>query len=138
MFIYQSRFLTRGEVWFDNQPQNGRVDWILYRNRSNPVPGAKWRYFYNRLIDLSKSPEGLLDDMEPKMIAKIEAAKEQDHTCCQSCDLKDGTALVEVEQIWNQSVEARRRWGMLNRPWLGEMIAANAFELAVARDASGG
>src|SRR5207249_4429246 len=101
MFLYQSRFLSRGEVWFDNEPTTASVDWILYRNRSNPVPGAKWRYFYNRLIDLSKNAQTLLADMEPRTAAKIEIAREQDGISCQRCDLRDRTVLREIEQIWN-------------------------------------
>lgn len=136
MFIYRSRFLTRGEVWFENKPKEARVDWILYRNRSSPVPGARWRYFYNRLIDLSKSSEALLSEMEPKTVAKIESA-EKDNLSCEWRQLSKGEQLDEIELSWNQSIEAKRRWGMLNRSWLGEMISAGALEIATARDPSG-
>src|SRR2546430_6597108 len=60
MIIYSSRFLTRGEVWFDEEPGNIRsLDWILYNLRSSPAPGARWRYFYNYVIDLTQSAEQL-------------------------------------------------------------------------------
>jgi hypothetical protein len=39
--------------------------------------------------------------------------------------------------MWNQSIEAKRRWGNLNQDWLGEMIRAGALELAAAREPSG-
>jgi CelD/BcsL family acetyltransferase involved in cellulose biosynthesis len=39
--------------------------------------------------------------------------------------------------MWNQSIESKRRWGNLNRDWLGKMISARAFEFAAARDPSG-
>src|SRR5262249_52083805 len=42
-----------------------------------------------------------------------------------------------IERMWNQSIESRRRWGKLDRNWLGEMIAGRAFELASAREPSG-
>jgi hypothetical protein len=137
MFTYQSRFLKRGEVWFDNQPNGERVDWILYRNRSAPVPGAKSRNFYNRLVDLSKTPEALLADMEPRTVAKIKTAEEQDKFSCEWRLVTDARGLDEIELMWNQSIEAKRRWGNLNREWLGKMIAARSFELASARDPSG-
>jgi hypothetical protein len=136
MFVYQSRFLTRGEVWFDNESNGAAVDWILYRNRSAPVAGARSRNFYNRLIDLEKTPEELLAQMDPKTIAKINAAAE-DKTCCEWRGLTDGPLLDEIETMWNQSIEAKRRWGMLNRKWLAEMISAQALELAAARDGDG-
>src|SRR5947208_6488548 len=126
MFIYQSRFLKRGEVWFDNEPDRSGVDWILYRNRSCPVPGVKWRYFYNRLIDLSKTSEDLLAEMEPKMLAKIRTAEQEDNICCEWCPLVNGKTFDGIEEMWNQSVEAKKRWGKLNRDWLAKMISADA------------
>ena len=137
MFVYQSRFLRRGEVWFDNKANGASVDWILYRNRSAPVAGARSRNFYTRLIDLTKSKEDLLGEMEPKTVAKIKAA-EQENLSCEWSNLTHGIILDEIEVMWNRSIEAKRRWGMLNRTWLGEMISARAVELAAARDASGG
>jgi hypothetical protein len=137
MFTYQSRFLRRGEVWFDNQPNGKRADWILYRNRSTPVPGAKSRNFYNRLIDLSKTPEALLADMDPKTVLKIQKADDEDKLTCDWRVITDVRELDEIELMWNQSIESKRRWGKLDRNWLGEMIAARAFELAAAREPSG-
>ena len=137
MFVYQSRFLRRGEVWFDNEPNEQPVDWILYRNRSAPVHGARSRRFYNRLIDLSKSPEQLLSEMEPKTTAKIKAAALEDKLSCEWSIVVDARQLDEIEGMWNQSIEAKRRWGDLNRLWLGEMIRVRAFELAAAREPSG-
>jgi hypothetical protein len=46
MHIYQSRFLVRGEVWYDDEPDSRFVDWILYRQRSQPVPGTRCKPFY--------------------------------------------------------------------------------------------
>jgi hypothetical protein len=31
MLVYKSRFLTRGEVWYDEEPDGVRVDWIYHR-----------------------------------------------------------------------------------------------------------
>ena len=31
MYIYQSRYLTRAEVWYDDEPGDlGSVDWVFY------------------------------------------------------------------------------------------------------------
>ena len=104
MFVYQSRFLRRGEVWFDNEPNAQPVDWILYRNRSAPVHGARSRRFYNRLIDLSKSPEQLLSEMEPKTVAKIKAAGLEDKLLCEWSIVVDARQLDEIEGMWNQAI----------------------------------
>jgi len=137
MFTYQSRFLRRGEVWFDNQPTDKRVDWILYRNRSEPVPGARSRNFYNRLIDLTKTPEALVADMDPKTVAKIQKVADEDKLTCEWRLVTDASELDEIELMWNQSIESKRRWGKLDRDWLSELIAARAFELAAAREPTG-
>src|SRR6266481_2269947 len=128
MFTYQSRFLRRGEVWFDNQPNGKRVDWIFYRNRSSPVPGARSRNFYNRLIDLSKTPEALLADMDPKTVVKIQKAAADDKLTCEWRLITNPGQIEEIELMWNQSIESKRRWGKLDRDWLAQMIAACAFE----------
>jgi len=137
MFTFQSRFLRRGEVWFDNQPNGKRVDWIFYRNRSSPVPGARSRNFYNRLIDLSKTPEALLADMDPKTVVKIQKAAADDKLTCEWRLITNPGQIEEIELMWNQSIESKRRWGKLDRDWLAQMIAACAFELAAAREPSG-
>ena len=49
MLIYRSRFLTRGEVWFDDEPDGASVDWIHYRQRSSPAAKGRWKYFYTLL-----------------------------------------------------------------------------------------
>jgi hypothetical protein len=137
MFVYHSRFLRRGEVWFDNEPTGERVDWIFYRNRSKPPRRAKSRPFYNRLIDLSKTSEQLLSEMESRTVAKIEAAGNEDKISCEWKTITNATQLEEVEGMWNQSIDAKRRWGKFNGEWLGEMIRASALELSVAREPSG-
>jgi hypothetical protein len=83
VFVYRSRFLTRGEVWFDDGPDGRSIDWVLYRQCSRPIPKSAWRFFYTRLIDLSKSPEQLLAEMKDTTVAKIRQATEQDRTCIQ-------------------------------------------------------
>src|SRR5436189_1599061 len=109
MFVYQSRFLRRGEVWFNNQPSDTPVDWILYRNRSTPVAGARCRYFHNRLVDLSKTPEELLLEMEPKTITKINTGAQEDKLNCKYWAVTDGSQIDEIELMWNESTEAKRR-----------------------------
>jgi hypothetical protein len=49
----------------------------------------------------------------------------------------DAVELDEIEAMWNQSIESKRRWGKLDRNWLMKMIAARSFELAAAREPTG-
>ena len=64
MIIYHSRFLTRGEVWFDNEVTSEPVDWIIFRQRSRPAAKGKWRPFYTRVIDLTQPAEALMAQMD--------------------------------------------------------------------------
>jgi hypothetical protein len=137
MFVYKGRLLRRGEVWFDDPPGRDVVDWILYRNRSQPVSGSRWRTFYNRRVDLSKSRENLFAEVEPRTAAKITTAEEKDKVSCAWSALQADSQLDELEHMWNESLGAKRRFGMLNRDLYGPMIAAGAFELASTRDPEG-
>jgi CelD/BcsL family acetyltransferase involved in cellulose biosynthesis len=75
--------------------------------------------------------------MEPKTVAKIQKAADEDKLACEWRYVEDARGLDEIEVMWNQSIESKRRWGKLGRDWLGKMISARSFELAAAREPSG-
>jgi lipid II:glycine glycyltransferase (peptidoglycan interpeptide bridge formation enzyme) len=135
MFIYRSRFLTRGEVWFDEEPDDTPVDWIYYRQRPAPIARASWRY--TRLIDLAKSPTQLLAEMDEKTVRKIEDAEKSDHTRWERCEAKDAKIMDAVERMWNESAAVRKS-APLDRAWLDKLIEAGALDLTVTKDTGGG
>ena len=95
MITYKSRFLTRSEVWFDDEPgDTGSSDWILYNQRTNPVPGADCRYFYTYCIDLTPSREELLARFNKDTAYKIRRARERDKIICECCDPSDPAILA--------------------------------------------
>ncbi len=136
MLIYRSRFLTRGEVWFDDDPDGAPVDWIHYRQRSSPLAKGRWKHFYTLLIDLTKSPDELLSEMDPRTVRKIQDAQERDKTRWQRCDPKDSRVMDQVEEMWNRNAAAPNGT-RLDRDWLNQIIAANALDLCVAMDSGG-
>ena len=99
MFVLRSRFLTRGEVWFDEEPDGRRVDWIYHHERSSPVPNCRWKEFYTWQIDLQKPPAELLAEMNKLTVRKITDAEEKDRLGWERCDARNGTTLDEVERI---------------------------------------
>lgn len=137
MFIHHSRYLTRGEVWFDNPPDPTPVDWIYYRERSAPVAGARWRHCYTRLIDLEQSPAELEAGLEEKTRTKIHAAMEQDQTRCITCDPADPVVLNEVEAMWNRRAELGISVAPFDRAALEVLIAGKALDISAARDPLG-
>ena len=136
VLVYKSLFLTRGEVWFDDEPDGAAVDWIHYRQRSRPPAGSRWRYFYTRLIDLAKSPDELLSEMDERTVRKIRAAEEEDKTRWRRCDPREPRLMDQVEEVWNRYAAARRS-ARLDREWLNRIIAAGALDLCVASDPRG-
>jgi hypothetical protein len=136
MLVYHSRFLRRGEVWFDNEPDDTPVDWVLYRQRSRPVPGAQSQAFYTRQIALAPDPETLLTAMEPATVFKLKVAQEKDRTSCECCNPGDFGLLDELEGLWNQHVAAGSV-RPLEPGWLRLAAAAGALDLALAREPSG-
>ncbi len=136
MFVYQSRFMTRGEVWFDAEPDDAPVDWIYYRQRSSPLARGKWKRFHTRLIDLGKTPAELRAEMDAKTARRISAAEEEDRLWCERCDSKDTQLLDEVEEMWNQFAISQHT-PVLEREWLDQISKAGALDVVAARDPFG-
>jgi hypothetical protein len=136
MLTFRSRFLTRGEVWFDEEPDGTPVDWIYYRQRPNPVARGRWKNFYTLLIDLTKSPAQLLSEMDVKTVRKIEQAEAMDLTRWERCEEKDPKNIDEIERMWNESAVAWKS-RPLDRAWVDKLSEAGALEVSSTRDTRG-
>jgi hypothetical protein len=136
MFVYRSRFLTRGEVWYDAEPDDTAVDWIYYRQRSSPVARTRWHPTYTRLIDLTKTPSQLLAEMEEKTVRKITQAREKDRLQWERCDAKDAKTLDGMERMWNEFAAAQKT-PRLERDWLDRMAEAGSLDVSSAKDPEG-
>jgi hypothetical protein len=136
MIIYQSRFLTRGEVWFDNAPSADRVDWILYHQRSEPIPGGHWRPFYTQLIDLKENPEELMAAMDGFTAADIKKAQKKDQTTCHRLNAADPHLLMEFADFYDGFAK-RKHLGPADRHWLERTAAAGRLELWAAQSPEG-
>src|SRR6476660_3047859 len=102
MIIFQSRFLIRGEVWFDSSPSSERVDWVLYHQRSKPDRKANWRPFFTRVVDLSQTPEELLGQMDGFTAADIRRAEKKDQTNCKKIETANANALHEFADFYDR------------------------------------
>ena len=137
MITYRSRFLTRGEVWFDNEPEDtGAVDWIIYHQRSRPVEGARVRYFYTYAIDLTQSGEQLLANLNRDTAYKIRRARERDGILCERYDPRAQGVMNAFEQMYNQFA-ALKGLTRLNRARMESMAAAGVLDLSAAKDPQG-
>jgi hypothetical protein len=138
MIAYKSRFLARAEVWFDNATTgNGKaIDWILYHQRSRPVPGAKSRNFYTRLIDLTHSKEQLRAGLNEDTAYKIRRSRDQDKIICECYDARDPAVMNRFEEVY-QLFAAKKDLPPLNRPQMESLAAAGLLDVSVAKDARG-
>jgi hypothetical protein len=138
MITYKSRFLTRAEVWFDDEPAaTGRaVDWILYHLRSRPVPGAQSRSFYTLLIDLSQTQEQLRAQLNEDTAYKVRRARDRDKITCERCDPRDPAVMNGFEQMYN-AFAGIKALPPLNRSRLERMAAAGVLDITAAKDPQG-
>ena len=136
MFIYKSRFLTRAEVWFDDEPgETQSVDLLIYSRRSKPVPGTKVRVAHTYLIDLTQSVEQLEANLNKETAYKIRRA-ERDKVKCERLDPKNPRVVDEFEQMYNVFAKIK---GLqpLHRGRMESLAAASLVDLSAARNAEG-
>ena len=137
MITYKSRFLTRSEVWFEDEPgDNLSADWILYNQRPTPVPGADCRYFHTYCIDLAQSCEQILGRFNEDTAYKIRRARDRDKIICECCDSSDPAVIDQFEAVYNPFA-ALKGLLPLNRARVDSMVAAGALDLSVAKDSQG-
>ena len=137
MITYKSRFLTRCEVWFEDEPGDTRsADWILYNQRPNPVPGARCKYFYTYAIDLTLNREELLSRFNEDTAYKVRRARDRDKITCECCDPSDPAVIDCFEAIYNPFA-ALKGLQPLDRARIDSMAAAGGLDLSVAKDSRG-
>jgi len=137
MITYRSRFLTRGEVWFDNEPDDAQpVDWILYQQRSHPVPRSRARNFHTFVIDLTQSCEQLQAQLNEDTAYKIRRARDRDKITCECHDPRDPAAMDRFEQMYNQFAAVKGLCPLV-RGRMESMAAAGVLDLSVAKDQQG-
>jgi hypothetical protein len=137
MIVHRTRFLTQGEVWFDEEPGNiSSVDWIVYYRRSQSVPRGKWSYTYTSAIDLNRSVEQLKAQLNTDTAYKIRRACERDKIRCECCDAADPEVLNQFETMYNSFAKLK---GLLplERRRIASMAAADRLDMSVAKDADG-
>ncbi|HEY5914226.1 MAG TPA: GNAT family N-acetyltransferase [Verrucomicrobiae bacterium] len=136
MHIYQSRFLVRGEVWYDHEPERTPVDWIFYRQSPRPIPGARCESFYTRLLDLTQPPDELLGQMSGSTTYKIRRARDKDKVRCECREAPDVATLDRFEEIYERFA-AIKGLPSLDRALLDRLAVDGCLELSLAANAQG-
>ncbi len=136
MHIYKSRFLVRGEVWFDHEPDQTPVDWIFYHQRRQPVPGARWKYFHTMVLDLSRSPEALLAGLNNTTAYHVRRARERDKVTCDCPSSVSRELLDQFEEAY-KAFATTKGLPPLDRPFLDQLAKDGCLELSFARSSEG-
>lgn len=133
---YKSRFLTWGEVWYDNEWEQTPVDCLIYLQRSAPIPGAKGRELLIYLIDLQQEIERLKANLKGDTWRKIRRAGEQDKIVIEHLDSKNRKVLDRFEQFYN-GFAAQKGMNPIQRWRLEGLAAAGVLDLSAAKDPNG-
>jgi len=136
MHIHKSRFLLRGEVWFDHEPDQTPVDWIVYRQRSRPVRGAKWTFYHTIVVDLRQSAEVLLHQLSNHTASKIRRARDRDRIVCEGFRLVSREMLDCFEETYKRFA-AFKALPPLDRPFLDQLARDGSLEISVAKNPVG-
>jgi hypothetical protein len=137
MHVYNSRFLRRAEVWFDNEPDKTQaVDWIAYHQRSQPVSGAKATEFYTSIIDLRPPTEEIWGRLHDETAYNIRRAGGRDGVVCECLNPNDPTVLSRFEEMYNAFAAAR---GLLplEREKFANLAAIGLVDMSVAKNPDG-
>src|SRR5215831_8351775 len=137
MFTYNSRFLKRAEVWYNDAPGDMHsLDWILYHRRSSPVPGTKTRVISTYFIDLKQSLEQLLAHLNKDTAYKIRRARDRDNIECANCNPCSPEIMDHFEQMYNVFAKLKGL-APLHRARMESMAAAGVLDLSAAKDQQG-
>jgi hypothetical protein len=136
MHVFKSRFLTRGEVWFDMEPDGSRVDWIYYHQRPAPVRGASWKYFHTILIDLRQDLDVLTRKLHKSTAYKIRRAREKDRVTCEATSKVDPELFRAFADLYRKFA-ADKGLAALDESYLRQLADLGSLELSLARDVNG-
>ena len=136
MIVFQGRLLRTGEVWFDGQPSDVRVDLIRYMYRPEPVPGADCRESHTLVVDLSREPDEILAAMTKDTRYEIRRAAEKDKVTS-AFHFTDATAVLPRFFEFFDRFATTKGIAVAPRARLKIMAEAGALGLTHASDPDG-
>jgi len=129
MIIIKTRFLTTGEVWFNDEPTNEKVDVLVFRQRPSPVSGTRCSSFYTILIDVTKSTDDLFASFSKETRYEIRCAETKDSFICLHWFENNQNVLRQFISFYNRFAETKGL-SAINERWLIALVNANALALS--------
>ncbi len=136
MIVTRSRWLRTGEVWFDEDPSGERVDVIVFRQRSQPVDGARCTVFHSLEVDLTPDPDAILARMTKDTRYEIRRAADKDKVVAKCWFSNSGEALDRFCEFYDRFA-AGKGLGPARRPYLKSMAEAGVLDLSLATSPDG-
>lgn len=135
MIIIKSRFLTTGEVWFDDEPTDEKVDVMLFRQRSSPIAGTQCSPFHTILINLTQEADDVLASFEKDTRYEIRRAATKDSFVCRHWDKETSNVLSQFIGFYNQFAKTKGL-GEANQNMLMALCKADVLALSSCRSST--
>lgn len=135
MITYRTRWLTRREVWFGEQPNHDGADVLIYMQSPDPVPGVHCQEFATLVVDLTRETEQLLDAMPKNTRYEIRRAESKDGIEYQAWD--DAHAAFEPFCRAYDDFAALKQLPRADRIRLRGFLGAGMLDLTRVRSAEG-
>jgi hypothetical protein len=131
MIRYRGRTATYGELWYEEQlPRDHGIDVALYRQRSNPVPGARVTSFASIVNDLTVDNDRLLEGFGKDCRYKVKRADARDGLSVEF--ILDPAARLEEFQTFYDAFAAEKGLRPCYYAWLHAACTARQLVLTCA------
>jgi hypothetical protein len=136
MHFYTSRWLLRGECWFECEEPSERVDVVDYYQMPHPLPRAVCRPFHTYTVSLEEPPELILSRFNQTTRREVRQAREKGEITCQ---VSTQPTPPEIEQFLGAYAAFATAKGRppLDTAHLKRLLADRTFWLSFARTATG-
>jgi hypothetical protein len=136
MHIYPSRWLVRGESWFQWQEPAEHVDLVDFRQLPCPLPQAVCRPFYTYHVTLDAAPDAILSRFNQTTRREVRQARDKGEIICR---VSVAPTEQEVETFIGAyaAFAAAKKRPPMNVARLRRFLADQSFWLSFAYSASG-
>jgi len=136
MIVYKHRFVTVGEVWFDEEPAQAGVDIIEYRQRLTPTKGAQCTPFHTRIVNLQRNPDEILSEFKKGTRYEIRRGESKDRLSFDWLDAPQDSDVSEFCEFYD-AFAATKSLAPLNRPRALLYVQSRALSLSRMRCSDG-
>jgi hypothetical protein len=136
MIVHRGKFGVTGEVWFDEDPRDSRVDVVRYVQRTEPVNGARCEDFHTMLVDLTLDADTIMGRIAQNTRYKIRRAGEKDGVSCVAWHLDSRNHVGRFCDYYD-AFAAQKGRPSVDRHYVERLAEAGVLDLSCAVDQAG-